>query len=367
MPATALITPLWVYYRKMEFLKQRKLALWDPLTAFVVTVTLAVMGFGYWSLVLGTLAGQWAAAIVAVRTSPYKLRFYYEPGTIKEYASFSWPLMLSQASGVMIAQVPILFVQRNLGVAAVGAITLAGTISLYANRVDDIITQTLYPAIARVKDKPEVLLETFTKSNRLALLWGVPVGVGIALFARDIVDYLLGDKWMFAVPIIQILAVTSGLNQFGFNWGAFFKALGRTRPFAVTGVFTLVAVLALAVPLTLTEGLKGYAWGMAGATALQMGLRCWYLSRIFPAFDILSHAFRALLPTVPAAGLVVLMRALESGPRTELMAALEATVFVVVLAVGTLLMERDLIREILGYLRAKSSAEPAPAGNLAPQ
>jgi O-antigen/teichoic acid export membrane protein len=275
--------------------------------------------------------------------------------------------MLGQASGVLIAQVPILVVQRHIGVAAVGAITLAGTISLYARRVDDIITETLYPAIARVKENTALLFETFQKSNRLALMWGVPCGVGVALFANDIVHYLIGDKWEFAVPVVQILALTAGFNQFGFNWMAFYKAKGKTRPIAVNGIVMLIATMALAIPLTLSHGLKGYALGMAGATAVQIFQRCIYLMKLFPGFNILSHAVRAMLPTAPAAGLVLLIRALEPDGRTPLRAAGEAAAFGVVLIVCTFLLERGLLREIAGYVRGKAVAQPPSAGNLAPQ
>jgi O-antigen/teichoic acid export membrane protein len=350
MPTAALDTPLWVYYRRMEFLKQRQLSLWDPVVAFFVTIALAVAGAGYWALVLGTLFGAWAGAIAAVRASPYKLRLYYEKGTLREYATFSWPILVQNASGVLVAQLPILFVQRHVGTAAVGAITLAGTISLYANRVDTIVTQALYPAIARVKDKPHLLFEAFSKSNRLALMWGVPCGVGIALFADDLVHYVLGQKWAFAIPVIQIMALAAGFNQFGFNWGAFYKARNNTKPIAIAGVMMFVAVLALAIPLTYTHGVQGYAWGMAAATGLLILMRCYWLARLFPAFAMFSHAARAIWPTVPAAAAVLVIRAADHD-RTVATAAVEAVVYVVVLAFGVFFAERSLVREVMGYLR----------------
>lgn len=351
MPTTALDTPLWVHYRKMNYLKQRTLSAYDPIASFFVTIALAVAGAGYWSLVLGTLIGAWVGAIAAVRSSPYKLRFYYEKGTLREYSTFSWPILVQNASGVLVAQLPVLFVQRHLGTAAVGAITLAGTISLYANRVDTIVTQALYPAIARVKDKPHLLFEAFTKSNRLALMWGVPCGVGVALFAHDIVHYVLGDKWAFAIPVIQILALAAGFNQFGFNWGAFYKAANRTKPIAIAGVAMLIAVLAIAVPLTYVDGVRGYAWGMAGATAVLIAMRAYWLARLFPTIALLSHAARAIWPSVPATAIVLAMRAVHSGPRSAAMFVIEAAVFVIVLAIGVFVAERSLVREVLGYLR----------------
>lgn len=358
MPTAALQSPLWIHYRKMDFLRQRRLAMWDPLTSLAVTIVAAVAGLGYWSLVLGTFSGAWIGALIAVRSSPYPLRFHYEKGTLREYATFSTPLLVGSASGVLVAQIPVLVVQRDLGTAAVGAITLAGSISLYTTRVDDIVTQTLYPVIARVKDKPHLLFEAFTKSNRLALMWGIPCGVGIALFTPDIVRFIIGEKWEFAIPVLQITAITAGFNQFGFNWSAFYKAYGNTRPIMTTGIIMVIAVCALAVPLTFIDGVRGYAWGMMGATAVLVLVRCWYLSRLFPDFNIFAHAFRAIWPTAPALLAVVGLRQLFDGSRGGGHFVLEVLVFGAVLAAFTLLSERALLREMIGYLRGRA---PSPA------
>ena len=131
IPLIALQTPIWVFHRRMDFVKQRVLQTFQPFVTFVVTVALAVSGMGFWSLVIGTLAGSVAATIAAVIASPYKLRFRYERGALREYATFSWPLLIGSGSGVVMFQVPITIASRSLGAGAVGAITLASQITQY--------------------------------------------------------------------------------------------------------------------------------------------------------------------------------------------------------------------------------------------
>src|SRR5439155_25357290 len=94
LPLIALQTPTWVFYRRMDFVRQRILQGASPAVTFVVTVTLALAGVGFWSLVIGTLAGSVVGAAMAVAYSPYKLRFRYERGALREYATFSWPLFV---------------------------------------------------------------------------------------------------------------------------------------------------------------------------------------------------------------------------------------------------------------------------------
>ncbi len=359
MPAIALQTPMWAYYRKMEFAKQRMLQAINPLVAATVTIALAIAGFGYWSLVVGTLAGSFSAAAVAVWASPYKVRFRWERGKLREYASFSWPLLLQSASAVMAAQVAILVAERSLGTAAVGAIALASSMTVYANQVDDIVVHAIYPTICAVKDRTDLLFEAFTKSNRMALLWSIPLGTGLALFAPDIVHYLLGDKWEFAVTLIQVMAVSAAVYQIGFNWGAFYRARGDTRPIAVSGVVALICTLVFIAPLTILEGLDGYAIGAAISVAVAILVRTYYLARLFPALRIITHSARAIAPTIPALAAVLALRAAGDG-RSVATVAIEALVFVTIVAVGTLLSERELVREFAGYFRRK--AHPAVAG-----
>lgn len=361
MPPLALQTPLWVWYRRMEFRKERLLQSIDPLTGFVLTVALAIAGLGYWALVIGTIVSSWAAALAAVRSSPYKLRFHWEKGMWRDYTGFSWPLFVGSVNGILIAQVPILVAERSLGTAAVGAITLAATISLYTSRMDDVLSHALYTTICAAKDRRDLLLESFSKSNRMALLWAAPIGAGLALFAAPLVHYVLGDRWEPAIFVLQIMALTAAVNQIGFNWGAFYRARGETRPLAVASFIMLFATLAVAVPLLLEEGLRGYAVGMGIATLVVLVVRLRYLSRLFPAYDMLGHVARAVAPTALAAGIVLLARALGA-PDTPSWAAAEVVAFGVTVVAATALAERALVREFVGYLRR--NPEPAAAATV---
>lgn len=356
IPPIALQTPLWTYYRNMDFLTQRKLGIFDPIVGFVVTLGLAALGFGYWSLVIGVVAGAWASAIVAVRASPYKLRWRFNRETMRSYWGFSGPLFYSALVIIVIAQVPVLVGKHAVGLLGVGAMAVSNNISQYASRVDDIVTNTLYPAVCAVKDRRDLLLETFTKSNRLAMLWATPVGAGIALFGPDIVHYLLGEKWHFAIFAIQVVGVTAAINQIGFNWSAFYRARGETRPMATSATITCVGVLAFAIPLLITHGVNGYVLGMGVAVLMLLGTRVYYLGRLFPLRAIWENTVRGVLPAVPGILAVVGIRlALWGGSRTTAQVALEMAVFGLLVAAVTIWSERKLLREFRGYLSGRGA------------
>ena len=359
LPALALQAPLWVFYRRMNFLRQRLLQSIEPVVGFAVSIVLAVAGAGYWALVIGILVGSWTSALAAVLASPYRLRIRFDRVTLREYVSFSWPLFLVSGAGILVAQTSLLGVTRELGLAAAGAVTLAASISQFTDRVDQIVTGTLYPAICAVADDTRKLHESFVKSNRLALIWAVPFGVGLALFGDDLVRFALGDEWEPAVVLIQAFGLIAAANHFGFNWDAYYRARADTRPIGIAAISGAAVFLVVIIPFLHAYDLQGLAYAFALQTAVQLGIRAAYLRRLFAGFGLARHALRAITPSLPAVGLVLLVRAAEGGERTGLDATAEVVLYIAVTAIATLAVERALIREAIGYVHGRGST-PSP-------
>ena len=356
LPALAFQMPLWTHYRRMDFLRQRLLQSIDPLTTFVVTVALAIAGLGLWSLVIGALAGSWVAAAAMVASSPYRLRWRFDREALGSYRSFSWPLFAAALCTAALVQGPVIVGAQLVGITAVAGIALATVIAQFAGRVEGLLTETMYPGICRVKDRPDLLWEAFWKSNRLAQLWAAPLGVAMALFAGDFVHHVIGEKWRFAVPLIAAYGLIAAVDQIGFNWTAFFRAIGETRPMAVASAIHLAVVSAVAVPLLAAEGLTAFGAGLGAATVVAVAVRLRFLRRIFPGARFAGHVVRGFAPSVPAALAVLAAREGIAGGRTLPRVAAEAVLFVAVAAAVTWAFERRLLRESLAYLTGRPAA-----------
>jgi len=152
--------------------------------------------------------------------------------------------------------------------------------------------------------------------------------------------------------------VVAALGHIGFNWDAYFRALGTTRPMAVASAVAAVTFVATGLPLLFTYDLDGLAAGIGLQMAAHVACRAFYLQRLFDGFGFALHALRALLPTLPAGGAVLAMRVAETGERTAALALAEIGVYLALTAIATWVLENRLLREALGYLRG---APPAGA------
>jgi O-antigen/teichoic acid export membrane protein len=345
--AFALQAPTWIFFRRMDFVRQRLLQATIPVVTFAVTVPLAAAtDLGVWSLVVGPFVGNVAGIVAANLASPYRLRLRFDRSARARYVRFSWPILVNALALLVVQQGQVLAFALDEGLAAAGYITLAATLTRYADRADMVIANTIYPAICAVRDRVGTLEELFVKSNRLTMMWAIPFCLGFVLFAPDLVEFVLGDEWQPAVVLLQGLAAAAAIQQVGWNWFSFYRAVGNPRPQAVESVVMVAAFGALAIPGLVVWGAAGFVWGrIAGAVAM-VAVRRVYVRRLLPNVELVTLAVRGLVPVAAGAGAAYALRlALWGGERPLWQALAELVLFAGAAAAVTWRLERPLLQE----------------------
>jgi O-antigen/teichoic acid export membrane protein len=369
VPLTAFEAPAWIPYRRMQYARQRFLSSVDPVVTSLASVALVAAGLGYWGLVVGAVGGSLVGGLTCVATSPYRLRLRTDRQTIRDYVSFSWPLLAFSLCGFVILQGSLLVANRAVGLAGIGAIGMAANIAGLADGVDSIVSQTIYPAICAVARRKELLFEAFVKSNRIALMWAIPVTVGIALFSPDLVHFVLGDRWRPAIGLFTAVTLSCGFGQVAFNWAIFLRAVNNTRPIFRARLVQVIVFLVVSVPAILALGLTGYAIGFAAMTLSQVVMGSYYMRRLFGAFNPFKQLVRGVLPTIPPVAILLFMRGVLGGDRSPTRVLIELVLYGLTSVASTIVLERRLVRELADYLRrsGRRPAAPAVAAGTSPQ
>jgi O-antigen/teichoic acid export membrane protein len=357
--AFSLQAPQWIFFRNMDFLRLRALQFAIPAVTFAVTVPLAAVTDSVWALVAGPLAGNTVSVLATLKLSPYRLALRFDPPAIRRYLGFSWPIFATALAMLVVLQGQVLAFDLHAGLAAAGYITLAVTLTRYADRADQIVTTTIYPAICAVQDRVDTQRELFVKSTRVTMIWALPFCAALVLFAPDLVRYVLGDEWKPAALLIQGLAGAAALQQVGYGWFSFYRARGESSVQAVESGAMVAAFLALAVPGLLVWGSGGFVAGRIATSVVVLGVRRHYVRRMFADVELAALGLRGAVPVLGAAALTLTLRAgLDAGVLIELIA------FGLTTAALTWALERSLLIELRDYVRDgrnRGAAAVAPA------
>ncbi|NLA73609.1 MAG: lipopolysaccharide biosynthesis protein [Clostridiales bacterium] len=219
----------------------------STIVPFVVTIPLAFFGFGYWSLIVGTISGYLAQAIILTVKSEWKPNLFYSFSLLKEMLSFSiWTLFETFALWAS-GWVDIFIVSNILGKYYTGLYkTGQGTVTGILTIVTSATTAVLFSSLSRVQNDDKQFTSVFFIFQKNVALLVVPLGVGLYMF-RDIVTLiLLGEKWMEASTFIGIWGLCTSLVA---TYGTFSREAYRAKGKPKIALVVQLLHLAFIIPI----------------------------------------------------------------------------------------------------------------------
>jgi O-antigen/teichoic acid export membrane protein len=219
---------LVIFTRKLIFWQHFAMGVSTKVAGFIVSIAVAYVYRSYWALIAGMAAGQLVSLILSYVLVPYRPRFSLAGW--RELLSFSVWLSFGQLVNTINWKSDPLFIGYFLGPTTLGFYSYGERLAqLPTVETTAPIAQTLFPAFARIGGDTARLRTAFQKSQTLLTAVALPLGIGFALLADPIIRLLLTEKWLPAVPVIQVLAGIFALGTIGSAARPLGMALGRTQ------------------------------------------------------------------------------------------------------------------------------------------
>ena len=237
--------------RDMQFGRLYKIRLVQTATQSGVTLSLAFLGFSYFSLAWGSVISM--AAVVAACT--FWGAGYRVPGLglhhWRDVTGFGVQRTTVDVVSRIGVSAPDFIIGRVIDFAAVGLYSRGnGLINMFRQNVLKAISSVTYPSYAkrhRASEQPEVLL---LKSISFITAFTWPFLGFSALMAFPIMRIMFGDQWDAAVPILQLLAIAAMVQVVSSELPQYFTATGRiglvTRTTLLVQGFRIIALIAAA-------------------------------------------------------------------------------------------------------------------------
>ena len=253
--------------KALKFNVIAKIGIISVLAGFVTAVSLAIGGYGVYSLVYASLVAAVVGASIniylGIRTHRPSLLFKYRE--ITPMISFGMFQMGERAINYFNSQFDVLLIGKLLGVEALGIYTVAKNLAMRpAQIINPIVTKVTFPVMAKVQNDTVRLKNIYLKTINYLSSLNFPVYILMALLAEPIIVTLFGEKWHESIIILQILSVYAALRSTGNPIGSLQLAKGR----ADLGFYWNLGLFFF-IPLTIYIGSH---WGLDGVAYSLLGL-----------------------------------------------------------------------------------------------
>lgn len=224
-----------------------------------VAVLLAFHGFGYWSLVIGTLLTQASKVLMAWILNSWRPVKPVFDANVKRMISFGGNLMIFSLLGYLAFNIHNVIIGWRFGPEEVGYYNRAFVIvSLLAGYVVGPLSLVAPAALSRMTDEPERYNETYLHTVAMMLLLTAPISFATAIAAEDIVEIILGNRWQSSVVIVQILALGIVPQTLCASSGWLYLSQGDSRSMMQWGVCGWGALILFLI-IGVSYGAKGVA------------------------------------------------------------------------------------------------------------
>jgi phenylacetate-CoA ligase len=245
--------------RSLRFKQLAMRTLVAELCAGVVAVSLALEGFGVWSLVGQSLASGAFGALTLWGVSGWRPGFGFRWSHFRELSLFGANIVGFKLVSLVSQRVDALLIGSFLGAPALGYYAVAGKIlNSISKALTGVIDSVAFPIFSRLQSEPERMRRAFYEATQVTSLVTLPTFLGLAAIAPDLIPFAFGEQWGPSVPVMTVFACVGVLESLtGFN-GSVLKAVGR--PSWRLGIAALEAAsISLAILLVVREGITAVA------------------------------------------------------------------------------------------------------------
>jgi O-antigen/teichoic acid export membrane protein len=253
------VVPAALLQKDLRFKSLAKIDATQGICQSLATITFALLGFQYWSLALGSITGVTVGTTLALLSRPHPIRL---PNwkTLRPIIPFTRNVLVGRLFWFTYQNSDFIVAGKRLGAIPLGAYSYAWTLaSMPVDKITALLASVTPAMFAHVQHDKAALRRYFLTVTEGLAVFAFPLTIGIALVARDLVPVVFGDRWIFMIAPLQLLAIYSTIRVISPTMSQVLVVTGDTKFMMYMG-----GVAAVTLP---TAFYIGSRWGTVGIAA----------------------------------------------------------------------------------------------------
>ena len=217
----------------------------------ITAVAMALAGMTYWSIAAQQVVNSLALVLgrlYFVRWRP-TLSFDFTP--IRQTFSFSMKILVTMVITTVSNNMLTVVFGNMLGMRTTGNFFQANKWNTMAHAlVSNTVMQVAQPVLVEIRNEREREIRVFRKMLRFTAFFAFPALTGLALVSREFIVTTIGEGWLDAVPILQVLCLGGAFMPFYTLYQNLVISHGRSDINMWLNILQIVVQLAIVIAVS---------------------------------------------------------------------------------------------------------------------
>jgi teichuronic acid exporter len=289
-----------ILFRQMRFKTQTRINLTTLCVSGAVSIGMAYLGFGVWSLVLGGLVGALLGAVLLMPVTGWRPGLSFQWWRGRDIARYGVLVTIGDFIVYLRDQGSNFVLSRTLGAHSLGLFNKAKSFALIPQSVTGSVYQVTFRSLAKEQDNLDTSQYLYLRAVTLVAVYTWPAFLALAWLALPLVRFLYGDKWVGAAYPLTCFAVIGPFVMLDMLAGSVLAArnwLHREIPVQVA----MLIIVVLGSVAGLPYGLVGVVIGASLSNVYGAVHMSWLAGRCLsiPMRRIAAALWTPLLLNVP--------------------------------------------------------------------
>ncbi len=243
--------------RQMRFKRVSSIRILATSISIIIGVALAMLDFDYWAVVAIPISYTVVSSVLTWLYCDWRPSFAFDFSRVVSFMRFGSGITGFELVNYLSRNLDNILIGRQIGAIALGLYSKSyQLLMLPITQLRVPLNTVALPALSALQSQPRRYKEFYNRYVFILAFFSMPMVVFLFVFAKEVVLVVLGDQWIEAAHIFQLLALAAFIQPVAGTRGVVMITMGQTRKYFLWGVVNAI--------FTVLGFLFGIQWGVAG-------------------------------------------------------------------------------------------------------
>lgn len=198
--------------KRIDFKSQTIITIAASLLSGIIGITMAVMGWGVWSLVAQTLSAQVVRTLMLLYYETWRPRMKFSSKSFHELFGFGWKMMLSALLDSVWKELYQVVVGKFYQPAMLGQYTRSKQFSqLFSSNLTGVVQRVTYPVLSNIQNDRQRMLLAYRRIIKVTMFVSTVSMFFLGAVAEPLLYCLIGPKWHDAAVFLPLICIAGSV------------------------------------------------------------------------------------------------------------------------------------------------------------